>query len=179
MKQLEDAAKYLRMVWQGHDELNEQLCTNGAYGLYSILTDADEPSKRKAAELVKSAFWISDEADKFRANENREDMMYQNAKQHLIKSRELVGLEIRSPQFTVAWWKAYRHKDKSVLLENLVKEHLCQIGNDHETAKQCADLLIEAANYHKERNWGAVEKKLEEYFEIYFKHVLFATVHNG
>jgi len=175
METAKHAAQYLRMIWQGHDERSEKICEDGAFGLYNILAPAaSDYSKKEAAKLVREAFWAADKAEEFQAqNELEENLMYKNAEECLNKSRSIVGLETQSVQFTIVWWKAYRHKDKEALLENLVKEHLCQVtgNNSSDVAKKCSYIILEAAAEHKKRDWKAVDNKLTEYFEIYLSNL--------
>ena len=43
---------------------------------------------------------------------------------------------------------------------------------DEAIAEKCAELELEAAVLHKKRDWQGVDKKLEEYFEVYLPQVL-------
>lgn len=178
-RRAKEAAHYLTKVWQGHDEKNEKMCVNGACGLYSILTDASPMLRGRAAEKLMQAYWKSDEAETYQKLAERcqeleysekEDECYNDACRLIETSRALVGLEMKSAQFTAKWWKAYRHKDEDAVLENLVKEHMCQItiNNNVEIASKCSYLLARAAVAHKERRWTVVEDILNEYFNIYF-----------
>jgi hypothetical protein len=170
-RRAKEAAHYLTQIWRAHDEKNEKTCMGGAFGLYGILTDASSMLKSRAAEKLMQAYWMSDEAEKFQLSDpEKEDECYNDACRLIETSRALVGLEMKSAQFTVKWWKAYRHKNKDAVLENLVKEHMCQItgNNNVEIAGSCSYLVYEAADEHKNRNWKAVEKRLTEYFNVYF-----------
>jgi hypothetical protein len=171
MKSTTDAAHYLRMIWQGHDEQSKEMCESGAFGLYDILApSALGFNKAQAAELVMKAFWLADEAESWQGRSlTEENQLYSQAGSNLKKSRELVGLETKSVGFTIDWWRSYRHKDRKAVLENLVKEHVCQLNcvNPLDIARKCAGIIVEAATEHQKRNWEACEAKLQEYFEVY------------
>lgn len=166
MKSPKRAAEGRRMIWQGHDELDEELCEQGAYQLYDVLTPANESKKGRASELVRKAFWLSDKAETYqRKDPEREEKIYEKAGDHLKESRSLVGLETDSVEHTIGWWKAYRHENNEEVYENLFREHLVKIG-DEPLAEECTALLIEAARKgHDQDDWDFVEEKLEEYYE--------------
>lgn len=171
MESAAEAAHYMRLIWQGHDERSEEMCESGAFGLYEIISpSALGYNKAKAAQLVREAFWSADEAEHWqRKSATKESQFYQRAGEFLEESRTLVGLETESVRFTMEWWKAYRHKDYNTVLENLVKEHLCQLNceDKDKVAADCTERLIEAAEEHKKRNWETCEVKLKAYFEMY------------
>jgi hypothetical protein len=170
-----NAAKYMRMTWQGHDERSEKMFKEGARRLYEILTDVSNGLNEKAGEMLMKAYWKSDEAEAYQklGNSKKEDKCYNDAEKLIRDSRALVGLETKSAEFTAKWWRAYRHKDENALFENLVQEHLCQItGNNIDVAKRCTNLIIKATAEHKKRDWRAVENTLTEYFEIYLPAIL-------
>ena len=167
-----EAAVCLRMIWQGHDERDKSICSDGAFGLYSILTDKGADLKIRAADLVQEAFWLADEAEQHQDKDgNLESIFYKRAGECLTQSRQLVGLEIESVPHTIAWWKAYRHKDNKTLVENLIQEHAIQIKTP-ELAEKLTYMLLDAAAEHKKKYWKAVDKKLEEYFEIYLPNLI-------
>jgi hypothetical protein len=170
-----EAAHYQTKVWRGHDEKDKEEFIEGAFGLYSVLTDATPLLKTRAAEKLQQAYWKSYEAETYQKLEyfGEEDECYDSARELIEMSRALVGLEIKSPQFTKRWWKAYRHRDEPAVLDNLVKEHLCQITgtNNLNAARRCASILLEASKYHETKDWRLVENKLVEYFDVYLSNL--------
>ena len=168
---VENAAKYLRMIWQGHDELNSRMFEEGAAGLYGILKpDVPSDSTMAAAQFLRAAYWLSDEAEEQQGqSEIEENLVYKNAGELIRKSRAAVGLETKSVEFTINWWKAYRHGDVTTLLENIVKEHVCQLNcvNNLPVAQHCTQLVMEAGEEHTKHDWNNCEAKLIKYFEIY------------
>lgn len=165
----EAAAKYKRMIWQGHDELNKKKCEKGASQLYGILASAEEERRRKAGEEVQRAFWLADKAEEHqKKNIKKEEKFYREAEKHLRKAQKLVGLETDSVKYRINWWKAYRHREPNRVLENMIKEH--EVLFDKEKAEKCANLLLKAAELHGKKEWEAVGEKLKAYFEIYLKN---------
>lgn len=173
-----EAAESLRMIWQGHDELNESLCVKGACNLYSILTGdnyIDESVLIDSAKLLKESYWLADVAETFQGSDSKkEDDIYESAGALMEQSRRKVGLESDSVIYMVQWWKAYRHKDNEAVFDNLLSEHLVQFNKkDESVAKVCVKLLIDAArNGHDDNDWSYVDNTLEKYFEIYLPQVL-------
>lgn len=169
------AAQCQRMVWQGHDEKDKALCLKGAVGLYTILTEEEHSKIMVSARYMQEAYWLSDDAEEYQKFDSElEDRAYGLAGLCLHRSRRKLGLETDSVQYTVNWWKAYRHEDKEALVENLVKEQALQmcLKENLNVAKKCTEILLEAAAEHKKKDWVAVDKKLEEYFTIYLSSVL-------
>ena len=190
-----DVAVYQRKTWEGHDNKDIALCLEGAVGLYSILTDADTKKIMVAAKYLQEAFWLSDDAEEYQNFDSElEDRAYGMAGLCLHRSRHLVGLETDSVQYTINWWKAYRHNNKDVLVDNLVKEQVLQmrlikyndvvnnsaqekvvqreLNDNYDFAKKCAGILLESAAEHKKKDWASVDKKLEEYFTHYLPRVI-------
>lgn len=95
----------------------------------------------------------------------------------MVRSREICGLETESPQYTVKWWKGYRHKDAEAVARGLVEEHKAQFAHlDAETkdfySRLCADKLIAAARKgHDIKNWEMLDNLLTEYFDLYFEAI--------
>ena len=96
-----------------------------------------------------------------------EENLYKESGELLRRSRELAGLETESTKYTALWWRDYRHKDKKSLIKNLTKEQELKLGYVSDASK-CALILLEAAAKHKDKDWVAVEDKLQEYFNIFF-----------
>lgn len=159
------AAKGRRIIWQGHDKQDKELCERGAYQLYDALTNADEGSKQKAAKLVRKAFWLADEAEEYQGeNPEKEEERYKEAGEKLKRFRELVGLNKESVRYTMNWWKAYRHKNREKLYNNMLKEHLIQFKN-LSLAKENTKILIDSCrNGHDHNNWEYAEEKLKSYY---------------
>lgn len=171
MKISKKAASCLRETWQGHDEKDVIMCSEGASGLYRILTNVSNHKVKTAGTFVREAFWLADKAEKYQnSNEQKETQFYYDAGDCLVRSRCLVGLELESVAYTIKWWKSYRHKDKEAVYENLTKEQWHQFrAKDVKKAEKCAGILMEAAEEHKKRNWEAVDNVLVNYFEIYLR----------
>jgi len=175
MNQSRQASISLRKIWQAHDEKNEAMGTEAAINLYQIL-GVDLERAKKAGPLVIQAFFYADEAEKYQSsNPILEDEWYEKARELLVKSREICGLEIESPQYTVKWWKGYRHKDVGAVLDGLVEEHRSQFTHlDTEArdsyAELCAKKEMNAARKgHDIKNWEMVDSLLSEYFDVYFE----------
>lgn len=168
-KKIEEAAEYQRKIWQGHDEEDFEKCSGSAPNLYGLLTSSSKEELLEAGSKVRAAFLYSDEAEEHMKDNNpeMEQKFYSLAEEALKKSREIVGLETESVKYKIKWWKAYGHGERDVLFENLVKEHEVQL-EDKELAEKCADILLDAMEYHDVKDWESVDEKLEEYFEIYF-----------
>ncbi len=169
-----EAAVNLRKIWQAHDERNEAEGWLAASELYKIL-GANSEQASYAGLLTIHAFFLADEAERYQnKNSEMENLFYNKAKELLIKARKICKLEEESPDYTIQWWKAYRHKDEENLLSSLINEHKAQFShlskNEREKyARLCAEKIIVAANGHKSKDWSFVDKILEEYFEVYFK----------
>jgi len=170
-----EAAINLRKIWQSHDERNEAEGWLAASELYKIL-GANSEQASYSGFLTIQAFFLADEAEKYQGkNARMEDLFYNKAKNLLVLARRSCNLEEESPTYTVQWWKAYRHKDREKVLNNLINEHKAQFSKLSEKekekyAKLCAKKLIVAISKgHDAKNWFITESMLEEYFKIYFE----------
>lgn len=169
-----EAAVNLRKIWQAHDERNFEMGAIAAEKLYLIL-GADEDNAKIAGPHVIRAFFHADEAEEYQnTNPEMEDKWYEKAKEELVLARQIVGFETKSPEYTIKWWKGYRHKNEKEIVDGLVNEHRTQfrfinpIKRD-EYAKLCTKKLIEAARKgHDVKDWGVVDDFLVEYFDLYF-----------
>jgi len=167
-----ELANALMNIWKSHDEGNIIEGFEAAYKLYSLLGCKDEPNCSVAAMLTISAYFVSDIAEKYQGkNEEKEDEYYRMAGELLKFSRKLCDLEPNSADFTWRWWKAYRHKDRNKVKKYLKEEHRSQFKNleKEKCAEECSEKIMEAAEFHKKRNWNKVLEVLTEYFEIYLK----------
>lgn len=94
MVDVEQAAEGRRRTFQGHDyrekseEYGEALCEYGAFQLFDALSDALREEKLTAAEMVKDAFWLADEAEKHQdVDTELEDKYYARAERLLKEAR--------------------------------------------------------------------------------------------
>jgi len=170
-----EAAINLRKIWEAHDERNEAEGWLAATKLYKILGGKSGQASFSGF-LTIQAFFLADEAERYQnRNSEMENFFYNKAKELLIKAREIIGLETKSPIYTVQWWKAYRHKDKKGIVEGLIREHKTQfthltLGEREKYAELCAEKLIAAATKgHDSKNWSVTDDMLEEYFKVYFE----------
>ena len=174
------AAKNSRKIWQGHDlreedeERARELCVDGAAKLSGILNHLDGKEQYRVGELVRNAFWLTDEAEVYQGkNLEIEDLLYDLAGVNLEESRDISGREKESVTHRIGSYQAYRHRDEEELYNELLNEHLMQFGDENfEDAETCTELWIDAARIgHDQDEWDYVDERLTEYYEIALAYV--------
>lgn len=166
MEDSRKAAVGRRKTWQGHDERDEELCREGAYQLFDALTDSTEEELYTAGEMVKDAFWFADKGEEYQSSSKElENKMYERSTRLLKEARDTIGLPYEPMENRGnGWWKSYRRGNSEEVRKEVQKEHLAEYG-DEEIATELTQLLLEAANVHDQNDWGAVDTKLEDYYE--------------
>lgn len=175
-----ESARLLTDVWRAHDERNEVAGRDAATGLYKELCKLHPNSKPDGACLAGfltiQAFFAADEAEKYQNKDpTMEVFFYNKARTLLEKARNMVGLETKSPTYTVLWWRAYRHNDEKGLAEGLVNEHKAQFpyiagGIEDKYAELCTQKLLDAAmSGHATHDWPLTAQLLEDYFRFYYE----------
>lgn len=166
------AAVGRRKTWQGHDERDKALCTEGAYELFDALTDADEEDLTAAGDLVQQAFWLADEAEGYQGDDpDREAWKYHEATTRLERARQRVGLRTEPMWHRgKGWWKAYRRDNKLGVVTGLVQEHAAECGW-RPAAFRATKRILDAADAHDEDDWRRVDDHLTDYYDIMLSHL--------
>lgn len=166
MDQKTRAARGRRKTWQGHDERDSEMVVEGARTLYSALTGEDEIS-RAAGQMVKDAFWMADEAEKYQGTDaEREEVFYGRATRLLKEARDMAGLDWSPMEHRGnGWWKAYRRREEEKLEEQIREEHQADLGSGAEY-EEATGYLLAASEKHAEDDWQGVQDKLENYYDI-------------
>ena len=148
-------------IWKAHDERDADILRQKASDFFDIVTEADSEEVDYAGEMVRRAFWLADEGEKYQ-DENRdlENHFYDSAENCLREAFETVGLDGDIARHRRDWWQGYRHGE--IRDDSIEKDLRLKV---EEYSKSDLENFKKAAYAHDENNWEKAFELLEPVYQ--------------
>ncbi|AOV95314.1 hypothetical protein AQV86_05350 [Nanohaloarchaea archaeon SG9] len=133
-----------------------------ASDFFDIVTEADSEEVDYAGEMVRRAFWLADEGEKYQ-DENRdlENHFYDSAENFLREAFETVGLDGDIARHRRDWWQGYRHGE---IRDSSIEKDLEEILGEKYEPRDLNNFK-KAAYAHDENNWEKAFELLEPVYQ--------------
>lgn len=153
-----EAAKAKVGIWRAHDNRDEDELRSMTADFFGVITDSRRDELEYAGEMMRRAFWLADEGEKYQGEDAIiENHFYECAQRCLEEVFGTVGLEESIAEYRRDWWQGYRHGE--IREKSIEKDLELVLGNNYENRD--TERLLKASEAHDGDNWELASKFLE------------------